>query len=130
LAVEQPTKFEFVVNLKTAKVLGVMATIFEEGSMSFTMDLRACRPTSKPSSRKTSTTGSVSASPRMPRPSSFGGNGLRAIGIIQSLEETLTRPVLTANQVAFWQSLVLSGSSVPIGGYGRIFSIGRPTSQA
>jgi maleate isomerase len=60
----------------------------------------------------------------------IGGGGLRAIGVIESLEETLTRPVLTANQVAFWQSLVLSGSSVPIAGYGRIFSIGRTTSLA
>jgi maleate isomerase len=60
----------------------------------------------------------------------IGGNGLRAIGVIQSLEETLARPVLTANQVAFWQSLVLSGSSVPIAGYGRIFSIARSTSPA
>ena len=57
-----------------------------------------------------------------------GGNGLRAVGVIKALEETLKRPVLTANQVAFWQSLVLSGSSVSIAGYGRIFSIGRPTS--
>jgi maleate isomerase len=60
----------------------------------------------------------------------IGGNGLRAVGVIKSLEETLKRPVLTANQVAFWQSLVLSGSSVPIAGYGRIFSIGRPTPPA
>jgi maleate isomerase len=32
----------------------------------------------------------------------IGGNGLRAIGAIHALEEDLARPVITANQVAFW----------------------------
>ena len=49
----------------------------------------------------------------------IGGNGFRAVGVIKALEETLGRPVLTANQVALWQSLVLSSSSVPIVGYGQ-----------
>jgi maleate isomerase len=35
----------------------------------------------------------------------IGGNGLRAIGVIQALEERLHKPVLTANQVLFWQAL-------------------------
>ena len=35
----------------------------------------------------------------------IGGNGFRAIGVIKTLEEDLARPVLTANQVAFWQAL-------------------------
>ena len=39
----------------------------------------------------------------------IGGNGLRAVGVIKALEEALNRPVLTANQVAFWQALVLMG---------------------
>ena len=39
----------------------------------------------------------------------IGGNGLRAVGAIQSLEETLGRPVLTANQVAFWRALRVVG---------------------
>ncbi len=30
-----------------------------------------------------------------------GGNGFRAIGVIKALEDSLDRPVLTANQVAF-----------------------------
>ena len=60
----------------------------------------------------------------------IGGNGLRAIGIIKALEESLNRPVLTGNQVAFWQSLVLSGSSAPIANYGKIFSLVRPTYPA
>jgi maleate isomerase len=35
----------------------------------------------------------------------IGGNGLRAIGAIQALEESLRRPVLTANQVVLWAAL-------------------------
>jgi maleate isomerase len=52
----------------------------------------------------------------------IGGNGLRAIGVIQALEQDLGRPVLTANQVAFWHALWLSGSRTSILGYGQIFS--------
>ncbi len=59
----------------------------------------------------------------------IGGNGFRAIGIIKALEENLGRPILTANQVAFWQALALSGSRVPIVGYGRIFGL-RPTASS
>jgi maleate isomerase len=51
----------------------------------------------------------------------IGGNGFRAIGVIRALEETLNRPVLTANQVAFWQALALSNAHVQIVGYGKIF---------
>jgi maleate isomerase len=57
----------------------------------------------------------------------IGGNGFRAIGTIKALEETLGRPVLTANQVAFWQALALSGARVSIGNYGQIFSHRIPT---
>ncbi len=53
----------------------------------------------------------------------IGGNGLRAVGVIKALEENLDRPILTANQVAFWQALALSGSREPIVGYGRIFGL-------
>jgi maleate isomerase len=52
----------------------------------------------------------------------IGGNGFRAIGTIKALEETLGRPVLTANQVAFWQALALSGARVSVVNYGQIFS--------
>jgi maleate isomerase len=53
----------------------------------------------------------------------IGGNGFRAIGVIEALEENLNHPILTANQVAFWQALALSGSREPIVGYGRIFGL-------
>ena len=52
----------------------------------------------------------------------FGGNGLRAIGVIRALEEDLDRTVLTANQVAFWQALRCGGMRAPVGGYGRLFN--------
>jgi maleate isomerase len=52
----------------------------------------------------------------------IGGNGLRAIGVIQALEETLGRPVLTANQVAFWRALRVVGMTSTVGQYGRIFT--------
>lgn len=50
----------------------------------------------------------------------IGGNGFRAIGAIKALEEKLNRPILTANQVAFWQALALSGAHARVVGYGRI----------
>lgn len=51
----------------------------------------------------------------------IGGNGLRAIGLIRALEEDLGRPVLTANQVALWHALHLSGTRVVVRSYGQIF---------
>ena len=58
----------------------------------------------------------------------IGGNGLRAIGVIAALEENLNRPVLTANQVAFWQALALSGSAARVIGYGQVFGLRPPAS--
>jgi maleate isomerase len=58
----------------------------------------------------------------------IGGNGFRTVGIIKALEENLGRPILTANQVAFWQALALSGSRVSIVSYGRIFGLSLPAS--
>jgi maleate isomerase len=53
----------------------------------------------------------------------MGGNGLRAIGVIRALEEDLGRPVLTANQVAFWHALRLSGTRVAVSNYGQLFDL-------
>jgi maleate isomerase len=52
----------------------------------------------------------------------IGGNGLRAIGVIRTLEETLGRPVLTANQVAFWQALRVMRMASNVSHYGRLFT--------
>jgi maleate isomerase len=51
----------------------------------------------------------------------FGGNGFRAIGMIAALEEELGRPVLTGNQVVFWNALRQAGVRAPVNGYGRVF---------
>jgi len=56
----------------------------------------------------------------------IGGNGFRAVGVIKALEDTLDRPVLTANQVAFWCALRLSGARAPVVDYGRIFEFDLP----
>jgi maleate isomerase len=53
----------------------------------------------------------------------IGGNGFRAIGIISALEQSLAKLVLTANQVALWQALHLSGRRAPILNYGQIFQL-------
>ena len=50
-----------------------------------------------------------------------GGNGFRAVGMIEALEEDLKRPVLTANQVLFWYALRRTGSGARVAGYGRVF---------
>jgi maleate isomerase len=60
----------------------------------------------------------------------IGGNGFRAVGIINALEDALGIPVLTANQVSFWQAILLSGSQVTITNYGEIFSHRPPSDLA
>src|SRR5262245_24857601 len=52
----------------------------------------------------------------------FGGNGFRAIGMIAALEQELGRPVLTGNQVVFWNALRHAGVRAPVNGYGRLFA--------
>ena len=56
-----------------------------------------------------------------------GGNGFRAVGAIQALEEDLGAPVLTANQVLCWHLLRLAGTRAPVAGYGRLFTLPVPT---
>lgn len=50
----------------------------------------------------------------------IAGNGLRSIGVIAALEEDLGRPVLTANQVAFWYALRLACVRAQVD-YGQVF---------
>lgn len=56
----------------------------------------------------------------------FGGGGFRAIGAIEALEEDLGRPVLSANQVAFWHALRLAGVHAQVGPYGQLFTKALP----
>ncbi len=51
-----------------------------------------------------------------------GGNGFRAVGAIEALEKDIGRPVLTANQVTFWNALRAAGARQPVTHYGRIFA--------
>ena len=55
----------------------------------------------------------------------IGGNGFRAVGIIEALETELERPVITANQALLWSLLDLAGSDAPVTGYGRLFARSR-----
>ncbi|HEX9036420.1 MAG TPA: hypothetical protein VF808_05465 [Ktedonobacterales bacterium] len=56
----------------------------------------------------------------------FGGNGFRTASVIRALEEDLRRPVLTANQVALWQALRVSGVHAPVTNYGALFNYEPP----
>lgn len=52
-----------------------------------------------------------------------GGNGLRAVGVIEALEARLQRPVITANQVMLWVALRRIDQASRVNGYGRIFQM-------
>jgi maleate isomerase len=56
----------------------------------------------------------------------IGGGGFRAVGVIKALEQDLACPVLTVNQVAFWNALRLANARVTVGNYGRIFEYNLP----
>ncbi len=51
----------------------------------------------------------------------IGGNGFRAVGVIEVLESDLARPVVTANQALLWACLKQTGSAARVVGYGRLF---------
>lgn len=51
----------------------------------------------------------------------IGGNGFRAVGVIEALELDLGRAVVTANQALLWACLKQTGSSADVVGYGRLF---------
>nr|WP_240969475.1 hypothetical protein [Sneathiella limimaris] len=53
----------------------------------------------------------------------IAGTGVRCVAILESLEKTLGRPVISANQASLWHSLVLSGVSSEFSGYGRLLEI-------
>jgi maleate isomerase len=65
--------------------------------------------------------------PRQAEAVFIGGNGLRATGAIQALEESLGRPVLTANQVALWKALRIVATTSKVVQYGRVFTNIGPT---
>ena len=50
-----------------------------------------------------------------------GGNGFRAVGVIEALEQALDRPMLTANQALLWGALRAAEGGVAVHGYGRLF---------
>ncbi len=65
--------------------------------------------------------------PRQAEAIFIGGNGLRAVGAIHALEENLSRPVLTANQVALWNALRVVGRTSNVIQYGGVFTKSGPT---
>lgn len=48
------------------------------------------------------------------------GTGVRCVGIINELEASLERPVITANQASLWRCLGLAGVGHRIFGYGKL----------
>ncbi|MER7837834.1 maleate cis-trans isomerase [Streptomyces sp. NPDC096040] len=61
------------------------------------------------------------------------GNGIRAVGVVEALEQELDFTVLTANQVLFWHALHLAGAAGAargITGYGRLFGTEPPGGAA
>jgi maleate isomerase len=69
---------------------------------------------------------------RLPREAQavfIGGNGMRAVGAIKAVEARLKKPVLSANQIVFWEALRLVGQANRVTNYGSIFS-GRKRSGA
>jgi maleate isomerase len=54
------------------------------------------------------------------------GNGFRAAGVIDALERTIGRPVVTSNQVLLWSLLGRVDALFEVAGYGRLFAQPRP----
>ena len=49
---------------------------------------------------------------------------IRACDVVERLERTLGKPVVTSIQAMFWRSLEYAGYSGPVAGYGRLLRLG------
>jgi maleate isomerase len=50
-----------------------------------------------------------------------GGNGQRAVGVIDAVERNLGVDLVTANQAILWDALRQAGETSAVRGYGRLF---------
>jgi maleate isomerase len=48
---------------------------------------------------------------------------MRALGLVEALEERLGKPVVTSNQALAWHALRLAGHAAPIAGFGRLLRL-------
>ena len=53
----------------------------------------------------------------------IAGTGFRCVAILETLEQDLRRPVISANQASLWHCLRLSGVQVPVDGYGSLLRL-------
>ena len=53
----------------------------------------------------------------------IAGTGFRCVAILDSLEQDLKRPVLSANQASLWHCLQLAGVRSDVSGYGNLLRI-------
>ena len=54
----------------------------------------------------------------------IAGTGFRCVAILDGLERSLGRPVLSANQVSLWHCLKLAGVHAPVAHYGALLCMG------
>ncbi|MEC9079453.1 MAG: aspartate/glutamate racemase family protein [Pseudomonadota bacterium] len=48
---------------------------------------------------------------------------IRAVDVINEIEQALGKPVVSANQALFWEAVRTAGYTVPIEGYGRLLTM-------
>jgi maleate isomerase len=53
----------------------------------------------------------------------IGGTGFRCVGILETLEQDLGRPAISANQASLWHCLRLAGVRQPVAGYGALLRL-------
>ncbi len=51
---------------------------------------------------------------------------IRAVDVVEQIENAIRKPVVTANQAMIWQALRLAGCAAPIAGYGRLLHHATP----
>ena len=52
----------------------------------------------------------------------IAGTGFRCVAIVDALEKSLKRPVISANQASLWHCLKLGNIEAKVDGYGRLLS--------
>jgi maleate isomerase len=53
----------------------------------------------------------------------IAGTGFRCVAILESLEQELKRPIISANQASMWHCLKLANVQLDVSGYGNVLKI-------